>query len=91
MEDHQQPRYHTPPKLTDMALTRKANEGKLSPAQEATAVKIAARIIKTQIRVANYLNHKTAHFSRLQKTVLLLTLSTLFSALSLYLIFNAII
>jgi len=73
-----------------MAFTRKASNGRLSPAQEAAAVKIAARIIKTQVKVANYLNHKTAHFSRLQKTVLLLTLSALFSAISLYLIFNAI-
>ena len=59
--------------------------------QDALAKKIAGGILKSQLRIANYLNRKTAHFSKVQKEILLLCISLIFGMISLYLIFKAII
>ncbi|TCK80895.1 hypothetical protein C8N28_2650 [Albibacterium bauzanense] len=60
------------------------------PNQEITARKIANKIIGRQVRLASFLNQRTAHFTKSQKQILLLIISVIFSALSLYLIFTSL-
>ncbi|MBC8053813.1 MAG: hypothetical protein H7Y13_12180 [Sphingobacteriaceae bacterium] len=64
---------------------------KLKLGQDALAQKVAGGILRIQLRIANYLNRKTAHFSKIQKEILLLCFSLVFSLISLYLIFKVII
>lgn len=59
--------------------------------QDVAARKIADQIIKMQIRIADFLNAKTAHYTKSHKQILLFILSVFFSALSLYLIFNSLL
>lgn len=58
--------------------------------QDVAAQNIADWIINIQVRIATVLNAKTAHYTKSQKQVLLLVISILFSALSLYLIFKSL-
>lgn len=59
--------------------------------QDVAARKIADQIIKFQISIADFLNVKTAHYTKSQKQILLFIVSVFFSALSLYLIFNSLL
>lgn len=59
--------------------------------QDVTARRIANQIIKLQGRIAEFLNTKTAHYTTSQKQILLLIISIFFSAVSLYLIFKALL
>ena len=52
--------------------------------------KIADQIIQSQMKVAGYLNKKTAHFSKMQKQLLLLGICLFFTAISIYLIISSI-
>ena len=61
------------------------------PQQDKLAEKLAGKIISVQLKVANFLNKRTQHYSRTQKEVLLIGLSAFFSAICLYLIFNSIL
>src|SRR5690606_37336551 len=73
-------------------LNKKTNSHRKSedPNQEITARKIANKIIGRQVRLANFLNQRTAHFTKGQKQILLVIISVFFSALSLYLIFTSL-
>lgn len=73
-----------------MLFLKDPNQRELNPHQEAIAQKVARKIIKVQAQVAMWLNKKTAKFSRVQKQIMLLIISTIFSGISLYLIFNSI-
>ncbi|MDB5119751.1 MAG: hypothetical protein JWN56_969 [Sphingobacteriales bacterium] len=72
----------------------KVNEnekGDSMPGREAAANRIAGKILRVQNRTATFLNAKTAHYSKCQKQILLLIISTVFGGVSVYLIFQAII
>jgi len=58
--------------------------------QAMIAKKIANRIIQSQIKVAQYLNKKTAHFSKKQKHLLLLVICLFFTTISMYLLISSI-
>jgi hypothetical protein len=58
--------------------------------QEMIAKRIAGKIINSQMKIASYLNSRTAHFSKVHKQCLLIGISVFFSAISLYLIFSSI-
>ncbi|HXH99298.1 MAG TPA: hypothetical protein VNI52_03450 [Sphingobacteriaceae bacterium] len=73
-----------------MKIFKNAKEKGQTSTQDAVAQKIAGRIVKFQFKIADYLNEKTAHYSKVQKEILLIVISALFSAASLYLIFNSI-
>lgn len=72
-------------------MVNQKSKGKSKLGQDVLAQKVADGILKSQLRIANYLNRKTAHFSKIQKEILLLSFSLIFSLISLYLIFEAII
>lgn len=74
-----------------MRLIKNSDKNGQNINQDHLARKIADCIIRTQFKVANYLNLKTGHFSKVQKEILLLAISALFTGVSLYLIFQAII
>jgi len=54
------------------------------------ANKIAKRILLAQIKIADFLNKRTAHFTKFQKEVLLIIISLLFSGASIYLLIKSI-
>jgi len=58
--------------------------------QEMIAKRIADKIINSQMKIATYLNSRTAHFSKVHKQWLLIGISIFFSVISLYLIFSSI-
>ena len=66
------------------------NNKQLTAKQADVANKIAERILLTQIRIAGFLNKRTAHFSKFQKEVLLIIISLLFSGVSIYLLVKSI-
>jgi len=58
---------------------------------DAIAKVAAERIISLQRRTADCLNKRTAGFTKIQKQILLLIISIVFSSISLYLILKSIL
>jgi hypothetical protein len=72
-----------------MNLFRK-KQGDSNIRQEETAGKIAARIIRVQTRMADYLNSKTRNLSAQAKLMLFVLFCAAFAAINLYLLIQAI-
>ena len=69
-----------------MKLFSKNKAGNDSSRKEELASKIATGIIKTQTRIADYLNGKTKNLSGKAKLTLLILFCILFAATNIYLI-----
>jgi hypothetical protein len=74
-----------------MFFNRKETQKRSFPEHDKLAGKLAGKIISVQLKIAWFLNKKTQHYSRIQKEVLLVSISAFFSAVCLYLIFNSIL
>lgn len=62
----------------------------LNPRMAALAERIAAGIIRRQVRIADALNRKTQHWNRASKLIALVLFCLLFGGLCLYFIIKSI-
>ena len=73
-----------------MFLIKRKNKHEKGFNQDVLALRIAKRIIRLQVFIANYLNSKAAHFSQDQKKGILISICGLFGGISLYIILKSI-
>jgi hypothetical protein len=72
-----------------MRLFRKKQVSASYSKSDVLAARIAGRIIRTQIQIADYLNRKTQYWNRSSKIILLLVFCILFGTLCLYLLIHS--